>query len=280
MLLFEWLVSGAGGFVGSGGGGGEAPLSPGEWWALAGICFLLVAFAGLASGLTLGLMSLDAVDVEVLRRSGTPDEKRCADAIAPVIANEHFLLVTLLLCNAAANEALPLFLDRLADPVTAVVLSTTVVLVFGEVVPQALCSRYGLQIGASSAWLVRGLMLVTAPLSWPIGRLLDALLGGEHTALFRRAQLKALVGLHAEGEGLGGTLSADEIAVITGALDLTHKTAHAAMTALGSVFMLPAERAVDEACLQEILSRGHSRVPVFTGGDRCGGGDGGGGGVS
>lgn len=51
-------------------------------------------------------------------------------------------------------------------------------------------------------------------------------------ALFRRAQLKALVGLHAEEEGLGGTLSVDEIAIISGALDLTHKTAWTAMTPL------------------------------------------------
>jgi hypothetical protein len=89
-------------------------------------------------------------------------------------------------------------------------------------------------------------------------------------ALFRRAQLKALVGLHAEEEGLGGTLSVDEISVICGALDLTHKTAWAAMTPLAKVFMLPVDRPVDEACLQDILSRGHSRVPVYTDGDRWG----------
>lgn len=35
------------------------------------------------------------------------------------------------------------------------------------------------------------------------------------------------------------------------------------------VFMLPVERPVDEECLQDILSRGHSRVPVYTAGDRC-----------
>jgi metal transporter CNNM len=41
----------------------------------------------------------------------------------------------------------------------------------------------------------------------------------------RRGQLKALVDLHAADEGLGGTLLADEIKVMCGALDLTHKTA-------------------------------------------------------
>jgi hypothetical protein len=54
-------------------------------------------------------------------------------------------------------------------------------------------------------------------------------------ALFRRAQLKALVGLHGSAEGLGGNLSLDEISIITGALDLTSKTACTAMTPLEKV---------------------------------------------
>lgn len=49
-------------------------------------------------------------------------------------------------------------------------------------------------------------------------------------ALFRRAQLKALVDAHGLKEGLGGNLSHDEITVIRGALDLTHKTAADCMT--------------------------------------------------
>ena len=52
--------------------------------------------------------------------------------ISQVIKNQHLLLVTLLLCNAGASEALPLFLDRLADPISAVLISVTVVLIFGE----------------------------------------------------------------------------------------------------------------------------------------------------
>lgn len=45
--------------------------------------------------------------------------------------------------------------------------------------------RYGLAIGYYCAWLVRGLMAVTSPISYPIGKLLDFLLGQEHRALFR-----------------------------------------------------------------------------------------------
>ena len=34
---------------------------------------------------------------------------------------------------------------------------------------QAVCKRYGLEIGAYCSWLVRALMWITAPVSWPLG---------------------------------------------------------------------------------------------------------------
>lgn len=48
------------------------------------LCAGLVAFSGICSGLTLGLLSLDHVDLEVLRRSGTPTQKIQAAGVAPV----------------------------------------------------------------------------------------------------------------------------------------------------------------------------------------------------
>lgn len=45
------------------------------------IIVLLVVFAGLMSGLTLGLMSLSLVDLEVLAKSGTPRDRKHAGNI-------------------------------------------------------------------------------------------------------------------------------------------------------------------------------------------------------
>ncbi len=42
-----------------------------------------------------------------------------------------------------AMEALPLFLDRLANPITAIIVSVTAVLFFGEIIPQSLCTKWG-----------------------------------------------------------------------------------------------------------------------------------------
>lgn len=57
-----------------------------------------------------------AVDLEVLKRSGSDTEKKHAARIAPVLERQHLLLVTLLLVNAAAMEALPIFIDKVAAP--------------------------------------------------------------------------------------------------------------------------------------------------------------------
>ena len=52
-------------------------------------------------------------------------------------------------------------------------------------------------MGAYLSWFVRFLMLLTAGITWPIGKLLDWTLG-EESALLKRRELKALVTLHAE----------------------------------------------------------------------------------
>lgn len=132
-------------------------------------------------------------------------------------------------------EALPIFLDKLLPEVLAILISVTAVLLMGEVIPQAVCSKYGLVIGSAMSVPVKALMIITSPVSWPIAKFLDWMLGGEHGSLFRRKQLKALVTLHSKDEGFGGRLTADEIQIITGALDLTRKTAYYAMTPLDKV---------------------------------------------
>ncbi|XP_074274762.1 DUF21 domain-containing protein At4g14240-like [Silene latifolia] len=234
------------------------------WFVYAGISCFLVIFAGIMSGLTLGLMSLGLVELEILQRSGSSTEKTQAAVILPVVKKQHQLLVTLLLCNACAMEALPIYLDKLFHPFVAVVLSVTFVLAFGEIIPQAICSKYGLAVGANFAWLVRILMVVCYPLAYPIGKVLDALLGHD-TALFRRAQLKALVSIHSMEEGKGGELTHDETTIISGALDLTEKTAEEAMTPIESTFSLDVNSKLDWEALGKVLARGHSRVPVFSG---------------
>lgn len=271
MVALLHLATRANYYNNSGGGGGEVFLASetvalGSVWFFiyAGISFVLVLFAGIMSGLTLGLMSLSLVDLEILQRSGDSAEKRQAAAILPVVQKQHQLLVTLLLCNACAMEALPLYLDKIVNQFLAIILSVTFVLAFGEVIPQAICTRYGLAVGANFVWLVRILMIICYPIAYPIGKVLDWVLG-HNEALFRRAQLKALVSIHGQEAGKGGELTHDETTIISGALDLTEKTAEAAMTPIESTFSLDVDSKLDWEAMGKILARGHSRVPVYSG---------------
>ncbi|XP_062108456.1 DUF21 domain-containing protein At4g14240-like [Humulus lupulus] len=235
------------------------------WWLVyAGISCFLVLFAGIMSGLTLGLMSLGLVELEILQRSGTPSEKKQAACILPVVQKQHQLLVTLLLCNAASMEALPIYLDKMFNQYVAIILSVTFVLFFGEVIPQAICTRYGLAVGSNFVWLVRILMIICYPISYPIGKILDWVLG-HNEALFRRAQLKVLVSIHSQEAGKGGELTHDETTIISGALDLTEKTAEEAMTPIESTFSLDVNSKLDWEAMGKVLARGHSRVPVYSG---------------
>ena len=136
--------------------------------------------------------------------------------------------------------------------------------------PQSICTRYGLAVGYYTAWLVRVLMVLSYPVAWPLGRLLDRVLGHGDAAL-PRGQLRHFVHLHGEAEGfvqLGQGLTDNELHVINSALELTHKRARAAMTPLDKVFMVSTDDVLNEALISRILATGHSRVPVFAGGDR------------
>ncbi|XP_057496505.1 DUF21 domain-containing protein At2g14520 isoform X1 [Actinidia eriantha] len=227
------------------------------------IIVFLVLFAGMMSGLTLGLMSMSLVDLEVLAKSGTPKDRKHAEKILPVVRKQHLLLCTLLICNAAAMEALPIFLDGLVNAWGAILISVTLILLVGEIIPQSVCSRYGLAIGASLAPVVRVLVWICFPVAFPISKLLDFLLGHGHVALFRRAELKTLVNLHGNEAGKGGELTHDETTIIAGALELTEKTASDAMTPISDTFAIDINAKLDRELMNLILEKGHSRVPVY-----------------
>lgn len=124
-----------------------------------------------------------------------------------------------------------------------------------RIIPQALCTRFGLAIGAHLAWLVRILMLVLFPIAYPISKLLDCILGHEHGTFYRRAELKELVNLHGQTTNVTDeALTDDEIAVIRGALEMSHKTVRDSMTPLDAVFMLDSRAVLDEHVLAQVAA--------------------------
>jgi len=238
------------------------------FWVFMAICIFLVLFAGLMSGLTLGLLSFEEVDLLVLIKSGTEKQRKHAKRIMSVFRSQHWLLVTLLLCNAIAMEALPIFLNKISNEIVAVAVSVTAVLFFGEIFPQSVCKKFGLSIGSSFSPLVKVLMYATSVVSYPLAKFLDYMIGKNHAGLMKRKQLEALVEFHGTIEGKGGELSGDEVKIITGALSLSNKPAFMAMTPLQICFMLPSDTLLDRKVIRSIVESGYSRIPIHVPGRR------------
>lgn len=126
------------------------------------------------SGLTVGYLSIDRLELEMRLTNGTPKEKQQAEAVLPVLEDHHYLLVTLLLANALCMEALPIYLDEIVPSAYAILLSVIAVLFFGEVIPQAICTGPNqIAIGAFLAPFIQLLKIVLGVIAYPIAKILD-----------------------------------------------------------------------------------------------------------
>lgn len=239
-------------------------------WLYLGIAAVLVLLGGAFAGLTIALMGQDGVYLQVIATSGEGKEQQHAKKVYDLLQRgKHWVLVTLLLSNVIVNETLPIILDRsLGGGWPAVLGSTVLIVIFGEVIPQSVCVRYGLSIGAYMAPPVLGLMYLLAPIAWPTAKLLDKLLGKDHGTVYKKSGLKTLVTLHRTlGTSPTERLNQDEVTIISAVLDLKDKAVGDIMTPMDDVFTMSSDTVLDEKTMDLILSAGYSRIPIYVPGD-------------
>jgi len=262
------------------------------------LCIVCVLCAGLAAGLTMGLLSLDVTKLEIKAMTGSEVDRADAEAILPIVKKHHLLLVTLLLFNSMANEALPVFLSALVPEWLSVLISVTLVLIFGEILPSAFFTgRAQLHTAATMIPFVKGLTFFFWPIGYPLSLCLDLVFGvEEESSVITREELGALVFLQnsdrvrlsskkKENDGVtkdydklspqsltDGTdseensnigLSMYEINIMTGMLKLAKLKVADSMIKTKQVFMISDSTRLDKKTLENILFSGFSRIPVF-----------------
>ncbi|GCC17903.1 metal transporter CNNM2-like isoform X1 [Chiloscyllium punctatum] len=223
---------------------------------------VLLCLSGMFSGLNLGLMALDPMELRIVQNCGTEKEKNYAKRIEPVRRQGNYLLCSLLLGNVLVNTTLTILLDDIAGSgVVAVAVSTIGIVIFGEIVPQAICSRHGLAVGANTIVLTKFFMLLTFPASYPVSRLLDVILGQEIGTVYNREKLLEMLRV----TDPYNDLVKEELNIIQGALELRTKTVEDVMTPLRDCFMITGDAILDFNTMSEIMESGYTRIPVYEG---------------
>jgi Cyclin M transmembrane N-terminal domain len=219
----------------------------------------LVVVSGLFSGLTLGFLSLDKTGLEILMDSDDPSSASYARKIYPIRVKGNELLCTLLLGNTAANALLSILIADRFGGIVGALSSTFVILIFGEIVPQAICSRYALYIGSRAVPLVKCIMIIFYPIAKPLALALDYALGEELATTYSGKEFMKLLQIHVEEN----MLDHDTANTMTGALKYKNLPVREVMTPLANVFMLKTDEKLNFETIAKIFKTGYSRIPVY-----------------
>jgi metal transporter CNNM len=226
------------------------------------IVFFLVLLSACFSGLTLGFFSLNLTSLERKMKLG---DKR-AKKVYPIRKNGNLLLCTLLLGNVAVNSAMAIFLGNIATGLVAGLVSTSLIVVFGEIIPQAIFSRFALSLGANSVWLVRTFIFLLYPIAYPLAWGLNKALGEELGTIWSKKEIEEIIKHHEDSED--SEIDADEERIMLGALAFSDKTAEMVATPRPVVFMLDKDKVIDQPLVEQIKEKGFSRIPVFATGNK------------
>lgn len=218
---------------------------------------ILVGFAAIFSGLNISLMSLSIND---LRRKAKLGNVQAAKVL-PLRKNAHLSLAAILFANVAVVSTSSLLLEHHFNGLIAGVVTTLLMVVFGEVLPQAIFVKSALKFTSLFSPLIRLVTILTYPVSWPLARLLDRLVGHEGHHLHTRAELGLIISEHKIGDE--SELDEGEVEIIQSALQLSEKTIKDIMQPIKKVYWLTQDAVLDARTVDQITEHGYSRVPIF-----------------
>lgn len=217
----------------------------------------LIGIAAICSGLNVAFMSLDLGDLRRKRKLGN----KYASILYPLRKNAHLTLSAILLTNVAAASTTPLVIDSRLNGLLAVVISTLLLTIFSEIMPQALFAQNALLWCGRLSWLIRLMVVITYPVAKPLQLLLDRLFKNSKQDLHTRHELGLLIAEHMGAKE--SELDEDEVEIIRGALQLSEKRVSSIMTPISRVYWLKPQDVIDAKRIDEIKEMGHSRIPIF-----------------
>lgn len=218
---------------------------------------LLVGASAICSGLNIAVMALDVKDLERKAATGNIQAKK----ILPIRRRTHLTLAAILLTNVATVAATSLVLEQRLIGFVAWIVSTLLIVVLGEIVPQAIFLKDPLKWTSRFAGVLNIMIKITYILSKPLELLLDILLPHQKSKLQTRHELGLLISEHIDDKS--SELDDDEVEIMKGALALSEKRVREIMTDIEQSYWLTADTELTDSRIDEIKMKGYSRIPIF-----------------
>ncbi|EGR27478.1 hypothetical protein IMG5_195250 [Ichthyophthirius multifiliis] len=244
-----------------------------EFYLFIFIATFLVLFAGICSGLTVGYLSINDLQLEIIMINGSEKEKKSAKAIGQIIKNHHLLLSTLLLSNAFCMEALPIFLDAICPAYLAILISAVAVVIVGEIIPQAYCiGKYQLVIGEFFVPLTKILIKFLCILTYPISIILDKVLGVHEKTRMDKKEIIGLVELQEINKQKQGnseqvkqifSLTKEEIELTKNTMLLRDQNVCTKLIPYNKIFKFPQNQKITKQLIQKIAKKSYSSIVIY-----------------
>jgi putative hemolysin len=227
---------------------------------------LLLVLSGAFSGSETALVALSMSRVEALLREG----RAGAVALHELKKDPTRMLTTILIGNNLVNIGASAMATVIATrefghagPGIAVGLLTLFILVFGEITPKSLATRYPERISLVVAMPLLLFMRLIYPLVWMFGHFtasVHRLTGGQEEPTVTESELIGMLG-HGVAEG---EIHHTEREIIERVFEFNDLKVRDVMTPKGTVFALDGNLSV-AAALPLMTAEPYSRVPLFMG---------------
>ena len=230
------------------------------------ILLVLLVLSAVFSGSETALVSISMARVESLAKEG----RHGAKALHSLKSDPSQMLITILIGNNLVNIAAASMATVLATrwfghfgPGIAVGVLTILILIFGEITPKSLATRYSERISLSIAPFMLGLMRIMYPLVWLFGRFTTWVhhhSGMEQDPTVTQSELIRMAS-HGVAEG---TIGHGERELIERVFSFKDLTVHDVMTPRNLVFSMDGIQTVSEA-IPEVMKQPYSRIPIYLG---------------
>jgi len=226
----------------------------------------LLAMSAFFSGSETALFSLSRSSIIEMKKAGKRGRQ-----VGELLSKPRMLLVTILFGNLLVNIACTSAVTALAITLFggkgigyAMVSTTFLILVFGEITPKSIALRHARVMAPAMAPFLKGLMLVLTPVRLFLGSIADFTVEksrrilGERREIYASSELATAV----ETGHIDGIFDEFEKEILTNLFSFIETAVYEIQTPRVDVFTLDADTSLSEA-IKRVKDRGYTRVPLI-----------------